>query len=187
MYTEDQLLPHSCKNNLVIYGSLQVFCIVFGFMLDEMLKLMRIVDLVKRICLIGVVGGTLLACSRYEDGPLISFRSPEKRLENTWNAELVSRNNIDETNRYDLYQMQFGSSNQFNWMFQLEADTTEQIWEGEWAFLGNEDRLRLSFMDPTDTLDNQFILDAEILRLKKDELWIRYLQEGDQFYIRMKP
>jgi len=36
-------------------------------------------------------------CKKYYDGPLISFRSKEKRLINTWHLESYLINNVDKT------------------------------------------------------------------------------------------
>lgn len=134
-----------------------------------------------------LIGSALLGCRRYEDGPLLSFRSPEGRVENDWSAGLISRNNIDETRKYDLFEMTFDKDSNFDWTLKLETDTLESFWEGSWLFLGDKDRMRITYLDPLDTMEVEFILDVEILRLKNDEMWIRYLQEGDQFYIRLQP
>jgi len=148
---------------------------------------MQINHSIRYLFWIILLSGVLLSCRRYEDGPLFSIRSAEGRVENNWTAELISRNNIDETNRYDIYDMNFDKDFNFDWTLKLETDTVARFWEGNWIFLSNKERMRLTYLDPTDTTETKFRLDVEILRLKNDEMWIRYLQEGDQFYIRLEP
>jgi len=44
--------------------------------------------------------GFLFGCSRYEDGPCISFRSPTSRILGTWQVEKLLINDIDSTEAY---------------------------------------------------------------------------------------
>ncbi len=52
----------------------------------------------------------LLGCSRYDDGPCISFRSAKNRVLGTWKVEKLLINDLDST---ELYRQQMGCEWEF--------------------------------------------------------------------------
>lgn len=54
----------------------------------------------KIIIIIGLSAILFNSCKKYEDGPLISFRSPTNRLLGKWEVESVSINGVDNTSVY---------------------------------------------------------------------------------------
>lgn len=47
---------------------------------------------------------TQTSCSKYEDGPAISFRSTTSRLTNHWKFSKVTSNSVDITNQFNGYE-----------------------------------------------------------------------------------
>ncbi len=62
---------------------------------------------------------TALACGRYEDGPVLSFRSPEKRVAGLWEAKRVIIDELDQTASYqsDSVFLRFSVSGTRNELF----------------------------------------------------------------------
>ncbi|PKP04814.1 MAG: hypothetical protein CVU11_03625 [Bacteroidetes bacterium HGW-Bacteroidetes-6] len=53
---------------------------------------------IRNILALTLILATVLGCSKYEDGPWISFRSPEKRISShVWYVESYKKNDIDLT------------------------------------------------------------------------------------------
>jgi len=50
------------------------------------------------------IGLTHSSCSKYEDGPAISFRSTTSRLTNHWKFSKVTLNSVDITNQFSGYE-----------------------------------------------------------------------------------
>jgi len=50
------------------------------------------------------IGLTQSSCSKYEDGPAISFRSTTSRLTNHWKFSKVTLNSVDITNQFSGYE-----------------------------------------------------------------------------------
>lgn len=49
-------------------------------------------------------------CKKYEEGPLLSFRSPENRIEGRWDIDKLLINEADSTGILDCLTISFHSS-----------------------------------------------------------------------------
>ena len=131
----------------------------------------------------------LVGCKRYEDGPLISFRSPKARVTNDWSASLVSRNEIRETQFYCRYDLNFTKDNNFVWFLQAAntSDTALTLYEGTWDLISDKTQIRLEFTSAeTPTFSTQNLI-MDIVRLKEKEMWVNYLINGDRFFAHFEP
>lgn len=135
-----------------------------------------------------LVGCMMASCKRYEDGPLISFRPAESRVENDWSASLVSRNEITETQFYCRFDINFGEDKGFDWTV-LEAntdDTETEVYQGTWVLIDKQ-QIRMEFNPGSSPSDNVETLLMDISRLKEKEMWVSYILEGDRFFLHLEP
>lgn len=122
-------------------------------------------------------------CKRYENGPVISFKSRSARVENTWQANLFSRNDLDETHLYEYIHMTF-TETQLTWTVKLK-DVNEIVMTASWELASLDRQIKLSNITPEIT--GRDLLYFDISKLKDDELWLEYIMDNDQFQIRLSP
>lgn len=124
-------------------------------------------------------------CRKYEDGPTFSLRSKQERAINNWSAFEISRNSIDETLFFDLYELQLNRNGTFAWRYDLSQDSLGvQEFTGEWEIVSANEQIRLTYTDP-DPDNGQELLFFDIRRLAETELWVEYLFKEDYYTVKM--
>lgn len=123
----------------------------------------------------------LSSCKKYEEGPLISFKSKKERVANTWKVEKAFHNDENATDQYDQYTLELKKDGfarlvaSYNWGdFSFDYKT-----EGTWEFSGDQEKLEFDFED--DSADRIY----HILKLKEESLWLR--EKGDDIELHLKP
>ena len=143
---------------------------------------------ISGLILLAIMSLSILSCKRYEDGPLISFRSAESRVENDWAASLVSRNEVRETQFFCRYELSLGEDKAFDWTL-LAANAPEsetQLYQGTWNLIDKQ-QIRLEFTsEETPTPDTENVL-MDITRLRDKEMWVNFLINGDRFFLHLEP
>ncbi|MGB1056915.1 MAG: hypothetical protein ACPGYM_08270 [Flavobacteriales bacterium] len=134
----------------------------------------------------GIALLTLAGCTKYDqDGALVQFRSPEKRILGTWESSSVTEVGTDA----DTNVTEFLTSNNLRLeaIFEKDGSVTfenlgeELFYDGNWAF--NEDNsvlhLDLESLKPT----GPFFLDADSVDRESalNEV-LTYLQENDTLF-----
>ncbi|MEM6263442.1 MAG: hypothetical protein AAGI38_13095 [Bacteroidota bacterium] len=137
------------------------------------------------LAILMVLSGLTIGCRKYEDGPTISFRSRSERVMNNWQAVLISRNDIEETQRYDYMHLFFRDNNTFEWKFKERDSVNEEIFLSSWELATNDLQIKLTYLD--ETTGQERLLYFDVLRLKEDELWLDYVRDGDYHSIRLAP
>ena len=130
----------------------------------------------------------LTGCEKYPDGPSISFTSREARVTNNWEAILISKNDIDIKQDFDYINMDFAENGNFTWTFKLPDDPTVYKFEGSnpvWELATLDEQIKISYFD--NSVGDNRLLYFTILRLTSDELWINYIDNGDQMSLRLSP
>lgn len=134
----------------------------------------------------GIALLTLAGCTKYDqDGALVQFRSPEKRILGTWESSSVTEVGTDA----DTNVTEFLTSNNLRLeaIFEKDGSVTfenlgeELFYDGNWAF--NEDNsvlhLDLESLKPT----GPFFLDADSVdRESALNEALAYLQENDTLF-----
>ena len=101
------------------------------------------------------------SCSKYEDGPILSFRSKMKRIEGTWKYESIIYTDQNITVTDDLPKDEF--------TFSEDGSYSDNLgYTGTWDFSGTVD---LTITKSKDTSNIEFT--QEIIRLAKKQLWLR--------------
>lgn len=139
---------------------------------------------------------TLSSCRKYEDGPTISFRTKNARVTNVWKMESISRNDLDESDRYEFMTWNFQEPNsdgigQLEWSYRIAGDTSDIIFPAAtWELATLKEQIKLSYVDVVDPVGPVIetrLLYLDIRRLLEDELWIMYRIDGDDYFVRLAP
>lgn len=151
----------------------------------------------KKTLILFFITFTFLSCSKYEDGPGISFRSAEKRLSGKWRVSQILYDEKDITvayysNKYDLYPFNIFSDWSKSFFISITHPDGSIIAQSPLSL--NKKKNVMTFgMQPETSYDKiakdifAIIppLSAEnnwnILRLKNDEFWIRTTFETNNF------
>lgn len=110
----------------------------------------------------------ITACSKYEEGPIVSLRSRSERVANVWKAAQVTDNGTDVTSDYDQYELGLTKSGgaTLHAKYNFLGTTFEYVTEGKWSFLDKDTKLALDF-------DNN---DADVVyviqKLEEEEMWL---------------
>ena len=128
------------------------------------------------------------SCQTYEDGPTISLKSKTARVENKWKPAIVSRNDLNETDQYLKYTLDFGEDGSFSWMRQRLLDSTTTEIKGQWSLSSANRQIKLRYEVPFDSVSfTERLLYMDIQRLKEDELWLNYFDDEDCHGLRLIP
>lgn len=115
----------------------------------------------------------LSSCKKYEEGPLLSLRSKEARLANSWKVEKYLENGVDKTSNsqsfFDSYSEEFTKDGIYSYSYVIGNDT--YTGSGKWEFQSDETEIKVSGVSgaSSETL--------VILKLKNDEFWY-YIMDG---------
>jgi len=121
------------------------------------------------ICIVIML--TFSNCSKYEDGPLISFRGKESRLTNSWAYQIVTYNGVNVMEglvsgsiNYTQSSIGFNDEGRFTEIYTIDAISTQK--DGNWIFNEKKQNIILNFDDGTESRN------LRILKLKKHQLWL---------------
>lgn len=105
---------------------------------------------------------SLAGCKKYDNGPYFSFRTKKARLVNKWKLATYYVDGQEKTDvSSDTYE--FKEDGGFTNVFaSIGANVTIQ---GKWEFLEKKGGIKITY-------DNGDVKYFEILRLKKEELWL---------------
>ncbi len=126
-----------------------------------------------------VAAVSMSSCTKYEEGPAISFRSKKQRVANTWQIDRAYRNGNDVTSDYDQFELQMlhDGDAKLVAIYTFGNFTYEYQTNGTWDFSDNKEDLILDFED--DEADRTY----NILRLKEKELWLREVGGEDELHL----
>ena len=162
---------------------------------------------IKYIFALALILFTVLGCGRYEEGPCISFRSPEKRLCGPkWRVVSFMKNDSDLstqwTANYDwrlFFQTHYDSGLGESTGMDLFDSNNQRVAFGSWSFESldpdginaNTEKISFGFtltddwyfIDGLYPLVTRKIYDYKILRLKSDELWLEHSDSIQNEYV----
>ncbi len=123
------------------------------------------------------IGSTVLAlmssCKKYEDGPLISFRTRTERLSNTWEVDNYTVNGNDLTSLYTNCTETFSKGGDYSYSCGLFDGA------GKWKFHSNDERIQLTGNDDKSNRN------LKILKLEEDAFWYSTDDGGDVTEVHM--
>ena len=120
----------------------------------------------KNLTVAAIVLMMLFTGCYYEEGPIISLRSPKARLVNKWKYEKVIQNGQDITNYYtdDNAWVEFKSDNSATF-YQDPTLTYYAFWEFD-------DDYKTLYLDCSNDSGDIWSMDMEILKLRNSKLWM---------------
>lgn len=129
-----------------------------------------------------------VACTKYENGPDFSLLSRKERLTNNWTVEQAIFLGGDSAKgdvacnfqeMYPRYQFNIGEDEQYTMSYhKTEQNMSHE--SGTWAFANGKEHF-------STTCNSGTITDYEILRLTKNNLWVRFAFQGNQWELHMFP
>lgn len=168
----------------------------------------------KNIVLILIISAMFVACSKFEDGPAISFRSVYKRFTGEYRVTQITKNDTDLTDywnqHYDL-TFDFHRNEDYRAEEKMYANIYGKVDScGKWKIHGktypftlevNKD-VRFFYMNPlyTTNFSNQgfypLVMDTSmhlsetvifiVTRLKDTEMWVKHTTGNDTYEIHFK-
>jgi len=123
-----------------------------------------------KLFLLAVIFSTAIlpACKKYEEGPMISFRTKKGRLENTWKVEKWMLNGVEQNIApYSGQTIQFTKEGNVTFAVGAFALT------GTWKFINDKEDVEITFTGSTAPDDT-----IHIIKLKNKELWERETSGG---------
>ncbi len=116
----------------------------------------------KKIFSVLLLISLMVSCTKYEDGPLFTFRSKTKRLCKTWKYEAIiyTEQGITVTTNLPSLKMTFENDGKY---------TDNHGYTGEWKFKGDVE-LEITKNKQGDSIQ---VIVWEITRLANKELWLR--------------
>lgn len=130
--------------------------------------------------IIGLVISTALVFSscKYDEGPTISLRPKNERVENTWKVEEVRDGDEDRTDEFEQYELRLtadGNAELRAEYFGVQFETT-----GIWKFENSKEDIYMNYED--DDADQNY----EIIKLKEKEMWLKET-DGDRLEFHLIP
>lgn len=126
-----------------------------------------------RITLLAVLLMALIlpSCQKYDEGPFLSLASAKSRVVNKWKIEQAYANDSDVTSWLNLawpdYSIEMKSDDSY--VITMTADTSEV---GSWTLDNPKENILTT---PTGSM---MTTTWNILKLKKNEMWVKYTDWG---------
>jgi hypothetical protein len=99
----------------------------------------------------------------YEDGPIISLRTPENRLVNKWKYQNFTINGQDQMSSYKNSWVEFKKDKTAEFY-----QDTSYTFTAAWEFSDDYQTLYLNCSDDTTTWESDYV----ILKLRNKEMWM---------------
>jgi len=125
--------------------------------------------MIRKLTLFALVALLLTGC-KYQDGPLLSLRSKEKRVVNTWSFDVVTNaDGTDATANFAGWTVALHESGSLfiHWKF-LGADHDDT---GSWEFADRKESIHLTYGNTT--LQTMFPKQFLITKLKNKNMIIK--------------
>ncbi len=136
----------------------------------------------NKIFYVPLVCVMLVSCSKYENGPDFSLLSKKERVANHWTvseATHLSGDAPDFHSTYVKYQLNIGIDKNYTISYR-PGGIGDYCEMGTWVF--NSDKTHL-----ITTSASGEIVDYHILRLSKNELWVRFSNDGNEWELHLWP
>lgn len=113
------------------------------------------------------------ACSKYEEGPLISVLPRKERIEGKWIAASVKYNSNDSTSVYKDYIWEFTR----NYTAILQVGPVKKL--GIWSTVSSDQDFRIDY-------DDGVVEQYTILKMTRTEFWLRNKKTEVDFHLKLK-
>ena len=131
------------------------------------------------ICFVAVA---MFSCSKYEQGPGLSFRSKTKRLANSWKIESVTVNGVEQASDpfYAKQKHYIYESGAYDVTIIDPITLVAENINGTWTMYDNDKKLAVNHTNYNGVADS--LDEYQILKLKEKDLWLRTLDNSMEFH-----
>ncbi len=126
----------------------------------------------NRLFIIALLALIVSSCY-YEDGPIVSLRTPKMRVVNKWKYDKVTKNGKDVSDEYTGLWAEYKSDGTSEYL-----TSNSQHYYGNWQL--SDDSRELS-VDYTNDSDSTWSVTYTITKLKEKEIWFNGV-DGDYTY-----
>lgn len=119
----------------------------------------------KKLFLILMLPLISLGGCYYEDGPVVSLRTPENRLVNKWQYQKFLMNGQDLSTLYQSSWVEFKKDNSATFY----ESSTQYTYYATWEF---SDDFKMLYLDCINDSGDVWSEDYTILKLRNKELWM---------------
>jgi len=130
----------------------------------------------KNIFFVLVFLFSIQSCSKFEDGPVISFRTKKQRLSQNWKIEysINLKTGVRHSADYESWLLSFTKGGSYS--KSIYYNNTPTTITGNWILSGNQLKLET-------TVGSEKIIEFyTITKLTKKELWVKDLLEEIHYY-----
>lgn len=110
---------------------------------------------------------TLVSCKKYEDGPILSFRSKKERIANSWRAETTTRDGNTLAKDAKVEQAYFNKDGEAIVVMNGILNVPLSL-EGTWEFDESKESINLDLISGSEIYQDSW----KITRLKENSLWV---------------
>lgn len=140
------------------------------------------------------------SCKKYDEGPWISLRSKENRMDGVWNINKYMVNGYDSTSYFNKYEEATFRFN-IDWSGQLSIYCTDHhinpnprmSLSSRWYWDNNKQDILIEIYDSNDGVEPPFsplavdnTCDWEIKKLKKKEFYLETTDNGIHYRLELK-
>lgn len=119
---------------------------------------------------LAVIGGVVISCKKYEEGPAMSLRTKKARMAGEWTVEKVLYNGTDVTSQYlpsgTTYKITIEKGGSWNDVMSSSGGSSTS--KGTWEFVDKKENLKMVTEGSGDADGDTSV----IVKLKNKELWI---------------
>jgi hypothetical protein len=125
------------------------------------------------ITIIGIIAMLIFTeCKKYQEGPLISFRSKKSRIEGKWKFDKVLSNGVDKTVDFVNAEIEFATDGSYSNTRLVPGNATPLESKGTWVLANNDLSVDLTY---SGVFGGTTVQRWNILKLKKGDLWLEYI------------
>jgi hypothetical protein len=111
---------------------------------------------------------SLESCKKYDDGPMISFRSRAERVANNWKVDSYNVNDNNQTSLLADYKESYTKEGNYSYTWGILAGT------GTWSFQNKDKEILL--LGSSNQEDHVLF----ILKLEEESFWYYYMDGNDK-------
>jgi hypothetical protein len=141
----------------------------------------------KKHLVLPLVALTLLtvlsACTNYDEGPAVSFRSKFSRVVNNWKAKNIFRDALDVTAWYTNWSMELKEDGRLT-VSDLDDQDSVVVQEGFWDLVNKNEDIQFLYTKPVVANDRMTV---RILKLRAEELWYEHVTDSATWQFRLVP
>ena len=127
-------------------------------------------------------------CKKYEEGPVISFRSKKARVVNDWKVDEIYKNGTKQDLDNTTYEITFNDDNtgEEEITYQTALGNITSKYKFNWEF--NEDKTKIILSDVDDNgNETGETSEITILKLFEKEFWYEYKDDDDTYEYHLLP